>query len=594
VRVGSECIYPGKDASSFDLASLTILDRLAVIETLLHDLPSAFPAPVLHVPSDNGNGNQTHDFQTPFPLASVTADTFSWCVNFSPASRIGADAVTSWPILRDALSQLEPRIFIDENGKKHTTYLDSWSQSLVPSASDTITPLSRFSTEQNDIERLIDRFFKHVHTKNPILERGTVRQYCLDFYEHGPMWTVSTCLIFLICALGAIADPWSAPKNQDDAGDLALASSYFLAAQKRLGFAMAQPSNLSIQCLCLTGIYYMYILEPLPAYNMFHAAGTIFQIHLSTKAAWSTEDPRSTPHIIQRLFWTCFKSEWELLLELPLGKLSLSNFQLLEQYPTPPADGNDEGRESDWHHIEKNSWYYYLGEIALRKLCDRIVGTLYTGQTSTDPAENWKNMQAIIPTVLEFQRQLTSWHESLPPAMGFPLSDTPLDDELRHHLRSRYLFVSEILYRPFVCSAIHSPSGVPMSSEISSLVGTGLEIASTHLRLVRLEHRHHGTWFQLRYNLSTACIMLAASTRGLHMPDGWQLSIQRIFSELQFWTSRLPHLGLYIEILSSVERWSKKSDVHMTASSEVNSANVWNPSEVIPKFGGAHPPLPAR
>lgn len=120
------------------------------------------------------------------------------------------------------------------------------------------------STEREDVEHLVNRFFTLVHVKNPILDRQAVKQYCQEYYEEGPQFNLRSCLVLLICALGAVAPEFvvtaalgpnhgKSRRQQEGSENLGLAQRYFATAEKRLGMAMIQSSSLAAQCLCLAG-----------------------------------------------------------------------------------------------------------------------------------------------------------------------------------------------------------------------------------------------------------------------------------------------------------------------------------------------------
>jgi hypothetical protein len=121
---------------------------------------------------------------------------------------------------------------------------------------------SHFSIDREDVERLIDQFFLNANSKNPILDRNTLRHYCAELYEHGLLLDLRLCAVLLACALGAVAHGWQySPTvlDPDSQGtilryeDLTLARSYYNAAEKRLGAALRTQSTLAVQCLCLAG-----------------------------------------------------------------------------------------------------------------------------------------------------------------------------------------------------------------------------------------------------------------------------------------------------------------------------------------------------
>ena len=115
--------------------------------------------------------------------------------------------------------------------------------------------------DKDEVEPLVDQFFQQVQTKNPILDRSSVGRLCEELYEQGLMWNTSTCLVLIICALGALAQPFKfretsnnwVEEHPHEASNLHLASCYFTEAEKRLGFCLGESSIPSIQCLSLAG-----------------------------------------------------------------------------------------------------------------------------------------------------------------------------------------------------------------------------------------------------------------------------------------------------------------------------------------------------
>lgn len=269
-QIGTRCEYIKQDQSTFDAASLKILDQLSVIEGLVRDIhPSA--SLNLSLPS----AASSHQRQ-PVPIRPSTYDKSSepqpatFTVNLDASLRASADKILQWPIFDKLLSPLRRFRFVDFHGAEAYTYLDdlltqtdtSASRSLLESPWDSSAPIS-ISTERPEVERLVDFFFKRVNIKNPILSRRVASQYYQRYYEHGPQFNLETCLVLLTCALGAVSmefdpldavqSPGSSPHPSSRLASLRLGHCYFVAAEKRLGAAMSNVNTLSIQCLCLAG-----------------------------------------------------------------------------------------------------------------------------------------------------------------------------------------------------------------------------------------------------------------------------------------------------------------------------------------------------
>lgn len=124
----------------------------------------------------------------------------------------------------------------------------------------------------------------------------------------------------LACALGTIAvpfqraheiatlDPVEYKKIPSllNASRIEEAESYFTLARRRIG--SLSHSVAGVQCLFLSGVFYMYTFRPLDAYQSFHQASVMYQVYAKSKqgAASIPSDLKTE----QRLFWSCFKSEW--------------------------------------------------------------------------------------------------------------------------------------------------------------------------------------------------------------------------------------------------------------------------------------------
>lgn len=110
--------------------------------------------------------------------------------------------------------------------------------------------------------RLVDRFVVAVHPKNPVIQVSTLRCLVRHVGENGPDWSVDTCLVALVCALGALSME-HCPTGQFTIGgefpsianEISLAKRYWFVAEKRLGLAMTSSTSgwESTQCLCLAG-----------------------------------------------------------------------------------------------------------------------------------------------------------------------------------------------------------------------------------------------------------------------------------------------------------------------------------------------------
>lgn len=116
------------------------------------------------------------------------------------------------------------------------------------------------SLELCELSRLEAKYIACIHTKNPILDLVTLHDLISQVAENGLEWSARTCLVSLVCALGAISEEYthaytpgrvSGSSLPHDEADLAF--QYWNIAMKRLGFVIGQSNIESVQCLCLTG-----------------------------------------------------------------------------------------------------------------------------------------------------------------------------------------------------------------------------------------------------------------------------------------------------------------------------------------------------
>lgn len=269
-QIGIPCEYIKQDASTFDAASLRILSQLSVIEGLVRDI---HPSSSLDFSSPPAISSRQKQQDVPRPSES---DKFSdtkravFTLNKDKSFRVATDKLLQWPVFDNLLSSLRRFRFIDFQGSEAFTYLDDLlsqsdtltSRELLKYPWNSSTSIS-ISTERSDIEPLIDQYFNRVNIKNPILSRQEASQYCQQYYEHGSLFNLETCLVLLMCALGAVSmeynplDMGQSPANPTDSSSrlasLRLGHSYFVAAEKRIGSAVSNVNTLAVKCLCIAG-----------------------------------------------------------------------------------------------------------------------------------------------------------------------------------------------------------------------------------------------------------------------------------------------------------------------------------------------------
>lgn len=365
----------------------------------------------------------------------------------------------------------------------------------------------------------------------------------------------------------------------------------------------------------------MYTFRPLSAWNHFYQASTFYRLRLRLidgldKSAYEAEQQGASTaqRLEQSLYWSCFKSEVEIRVELPLPQSAIAEYEYPALFPTPPTlseeypkhrdptfgwdsaepvtrspDGNTTGFAGMGvcNHItklfnEEQSWYYYLTEVALRRIGNRVLNSFYREEPTT-----WSNIKPLIPIALEFESQIDAWLANLPPAMqSYDNERTPntrqssmmdtqesISMELSWALSNRFLEIRLWLYQPFLFFAVHHPTGIPstttnalpspLTSEefatVQGLVQSGLDCSMKILQARCLRHRHHGIWFDLRALVTASLIFIALARSGnAHLPNihprGLRNHLNRTLEALTYWEDEAPDIKKARGVLDNLLR----------------------------------------
>ena len=392
-----------------------------------------------------------------------------------------------------------------------------------------------------------------MHIKNPILERHELLRLARIVAEEGFKWDAPSCLILVACALGSISAEWevAVPKDDecslDDTRSHALADAYYTAARKRLG--LLETSNQATQCWFLLGVFEMYKMTPLNAWASFSRACTLLELRLFTETqhrhSGFTRGER-------RLYWSCLKSEAELREEFDLPEPGLARIEHPYVLPSPPESthdtGNDPGAGSlAWDTVHEQSWYYYLSDIAYRRITNRTIAALYSM-----PMEQWLQCSCSRLYVIaeELDAQVLQWWETIP---GSPTPACTADtDELTYMLYLNYADLRERIWRPFLYILAHSQLAEP-TPEVYNGASKCLEMSLGMLENALLKHRHHGCWQTIRCMFSKALVIIAAAKSGrISLPDDWRRRIELFQQYMRYWQLEAPDIGAANRALSTL------------------------------------------
>ncbi|KAL8369494.1 hypothetical protein RB595_000017 [Gaeumannomyces hyphopodioides] len=496
------------------------------------------------------------------------------------------ETVMSWPILQPIVTAATTQ-----------AWAGSTPRSVAASHRSLGTGLAGLEDEPRRVRELLDSFFSHVHVKNPILDETSTRSLVQSAVLNGIDWTAESCLALLILALGAVATPLG-PSHSTMPGSAAHteAQSYFHAAQKRLGVVITSDHTIAPQCLFLAGVYLMCNFQPREAWRCFLQAMAGCQhfafLSLGSQQEYHSalvEDRHHHAHTADRfqqaIYWSAWKSEREGRAHFP----HLQDFGTDDHnsgtattlypsfFPTPPGPRVgahvDSGTsragvmtvgmmvtpESLQDERERTSWYFYLSEISLRRLCARI-GAELLELLEKHASSRLDFLAAVAANIPSYEEQTLDWIRSLPPCLSF---DAPpeKDDICRFVLRGQALNIYEMIYWPFL-STILGGDGAPTQGHFGDNDKAGLhqQLAQKGLdyHLYRLavnkpgyQHRHHGTLYMMHTCYRSSLVLVAAAMEcaagrddqgdeprfSLSVPPGWHQSVSEMLSLLAIWST---------------------------------------------------------
>ncbi|RVX74863.1 hypothetical protein B0A52_01140 [Exophiala mesophila] len=513
LNIGAECTYTEGDHSSFDSASLAILDKLNTIEELLRT-PNGHGQNRSATLSDVGDETRTLS-----KLKSLNSPSLERTKDPAPC-HMNIEGVLAWHVFDD----LHPDL--DLKGLLNAT--DHGAPPTVPM----VTEFDEHFAEED----LVESFMNNVFIYNPVLEEAKVQRYMRDARFNGIGWDAQSCLLLLIYAHGSVVRAFDSTHQPDATSfrtspQFKQAQSYFTAAQKRMGLLLCRTGVLEAQCFFLAGVYLMATLRPLEAWKMFVQALACCQAFYTSKSS-PRGDQEGEQRLRESIYWTCFKSELELRLELNVSETSVWDLTYPAFFPSPP-----EGLRSQREIV----WYFYLAEIALRRLGNRILNHNYDSKTSS-------SLSSMAEIVLGFEQQAADWIRSLPQSLHLDAPSIGEESELHHSLKfilkGHLLDCYEMMYWPFIVAAINPdnperPNPLPKST-MEGLVRKALVVCVERVEKNEqgFYYRHHGTWLMLRSCSRSAFILLAAARTQkltLMMPDRWRQAVEKVIEMLRFW-----------------------------------------------------------
>ncbi|KAK7230004.1 hypothetical protein V2G26_002174 [Clonostachys chloroleuca] len=412
---------------------------------------------------------------------------------------------------------------------------------------DELPPLSLM-----ELTRLQMNYRRVVHDFNPMLDLATLDRYTTHIAENGLDFTTRTCLVVLVCAIGALCQEecaFTIPSRLPVPGrndDLDIAYRFWSVASRRLGRAMSHNTLESAQCLCLAGIWFMCNLQPLDAWKHFTMAGNCYYSAILARKSLASSDNQSpqlfSQAIEHSIFYTAYKSELEIRYELAIPGSVLEHLEEELVFPSPPMLSET---QLEGPNDEAITWYYYLTDIAARHLINRIINTGLKIRGCPTEAQ----ARSLLRDYKIFGSQLEDWYESLPQVISFELPNhtvAPEPNSFKYIIRARYLFIRVLLCRPFLRICLNYPLHLPeeLIAEISSIASLGLQYCALRMQsAIKATRLDHGMWSGIRSNTANALILVgAARSHGfpslngalrLLMPDNWRGAVEMYLDTIE-------------------------------------------------------------
>ena len=181
LKIGAHCVQSPSDLSSFDPASLRILERLDDLELAIH-------------------------------AAATTTSTGPNVSLLPPRRSVQSHVAAHFQLLPANLEHVLWSSCFQETDSKKLELLEILRRptNATPwSPAESFSPTINADLEPRSTRIILDNFFQFCHVKNPIIDNEpAARRMVARIALHGVDWSPQSCLALLICALGAISTPF--------------------------------------------------------------------------------------------------------------------------------------------------------------------------------------------------------------------------------------------------------------------------------------------------------------------------------------------------------------------------------------------------
>jgi hypothetical protein len=194
--------------------------------------------------------------------------------------------------------------------------------------------------------------------------------------------------------------------------------------------------------------------------------------------------------------------------------------------------------------LEAASSYYYLAEIFLRRLLNRVRNAVRV----LSPDIDLPTIKVLAETLTQLEGQLQQWVDCLPHTLRFnmPLESAPgpKEGELMKLSRERYVEVRELLCRAYLYLCIHVPLDPAMAALYGAKASEALLLAVYRIQTEVPFFRHPGSWGACRVRFNHALCLIAGfrakltqrpSAEYVSIPPDWADCVRVVIERLKIW-----------------------------------------------------------
>ncbi|KAJ8104266.1 hypothetical protein POJ06DRAFT_298625 [Lipomyces tetrasporus] len=287
------------------------------------------------------------------------------------------------------------------------------------------------------VQPFVTSFFKNVNPFYALVSPFSWKSYYRIALSRGFRAGPESVIVLLVLALGEASMKESLSVSLPDGPIPGL--KFFASAWPLVTNILISNSVMDAEALMLTSAYLFYLVRPLEAWTILSATC------MKVRAIIATTPPETLLHDekeqFERVFWNAlvFERDSDVLAELDLPHSGIEVHEDDVGLPSgfisvPEAAALAPGTDDLW---------YFLAEVALRRLLNRVHHMLYS-KTVKMPISSYH------PIVQELDFQLNQWYENLPPVLRFSFERRRLDNRFSTVLRLRYFACQSIIWRVYV------------------------------------------------------------------------------------------------------------------------------------------------